>query len=63
MSKLGDGSRFKEVEEEAAEHGARNPAAVAAAAGRAKYGEKKMEKWAEKGNARKKKEEMARKVK
>lgn len=33
---------FKKVEEEARESGARNPAAVAAAAGRKKYGAKAM---------------------
>ena len=33
---------FKKVEEEARESGARNPAAVAAAAGRKKYGSKAM---------------------
>lgn len=39
---LGEGSRFKKVEAEAKKSGAKNPAAVAAAAGRKKYGEKKM---------------------
>lgn len=39
---LGEGSRFKRVEAEAKKSGAKNPAAVAAAAGRKKYGEKKM---------------------
>lgn len=60
MSKLGDGSRFKEVAKEAG--GGKEGAAVAAIEGRKKYGEKKMEKWAEKGKARKRKEAMARKV-
>ncbi len=41
-AKLGSGARFKAVERKAAASGARNPAAVAAAAGRKKYGTKKM---------------------
>lgn len=48
-AKLGSGSRFKKVEEEAAKGGAKNPAAVAAAAGIKKYGVKRMEKMAQKG--------------
>jgi len=39
---LGQGGRFAAVEASARKSGARNPAAVAAAAGRAKYGAKKM---------------------
>jgi len=39
---LGAGGRFAAVEASAKKSGARNPAAVAAAAGRAKYGAKKM---------------------
>jgi hypothetical protein len=39
---LGSGERFKAVEASAKASGARNPAAVAAAAGREKYGKKKM---------------------
>lgn len=39
---LGQGGRFAAVEQSAAASGARNPAAVAAAAGRKKYGAKKM---------------------
>ena len=35
---LGTGERFKQVEASAAAHGAANPAAVAAEAGRRKYG-------------------------
>lgn len=50
--KLGSGKRFAAVEKSAAASGARDPAAVAAAAGRKKYGSKKMEKMAEKGRAR-----------
>lgn len=41
-AKLGSGARFKAVEKAAAKSGAKNPAAVAAAAGIAKYGQKKM---------------------
>jgi hypothetical protein len=52
-AKLGSGSRFKEVEREAAKSGAANPAAVAAKAGIAKYGVKKMEKMAQAGKKRK----------
>lgn len=47
--KLGSGARFKAVEKAAAASGARDPAAVAAAAGRAKYGNKKMQTMAAKG--------------
>lgn len=61
MSKLGDGSRFKKVAEEAG--GGKEGAAIAAIEGRKKYGEGRMEKWAEKGKARKKKEALARNVK
>ena len=43
-AKLGSGKRFKAVEAEAKASGARNPAAVAAAAGRRKYGEAEMAK-------------------
>lgn len=46
---LGEGSRFKKVEAEAKKSGAKNPAAVAAAAGRKKYGEKKMAAMSAKG--------------
>ena len=38
LPKLGTGKRFKAVEASAAKSGARNPAAVAAAVGRKKYG-------------------------
>lgn len=47
--KLGSGARFRAVEKSAAASGASNPAAVAAAAGRKKYGEKKMAKLSAKG--------------
>lgn len=46
---LGQGGRFKAIEEKAKKSGAKNPAAVAAAAGIAKYGEKKMVKLEQKG--------------
>ena len=48
-ARLGSGSRFKAVERQAAASGARNPAAVAAAAGIKKYGKAKMEKMAAAG--------------
>lgn len=41
-AKLGSGARFKAVERSAKASGARDPAAVAAAVGREKYGAKKM---------------------
>jgi hypothetical protein len=46
---LGQGGRFKAIEKEAAKSGAKNPAAVAAAAGMKKYGKKKMVKLEQKG--------------
>jgi hypothetical protein len=52
--KLGSGERFKEVERKAAASGARDPGAVAAAAGIKKYGVKKMEKMAHAGKERRK---------
>ena len=48
-AKLGSGERFKAVEAEAKAGGAKNPAAVAAAAGRNKYGAAKMAKMAAAG--------------
>lgn len=48
-AKLGSGKRFAAVEKAAAASGARNPAAVAAAIGRKKYGSKKMATMAAKG--------------
>jgi len=48
-AKLGSGARFAAVEKKAAASGAKNPAAVAAAAGIKKYGVKKMEAMAHKG--------------
>ena len=52
-AKLGSGTRFKKIEEEAKKSGAKNPAAVAAAAGIKKYGVKKMEKMAQAGKKKK----------
>lgn len=49
---LGSGERFKAVEKSAESSGARNPAAVAAAAGRSKYGNKKMSRMAASGRHR-----------
>lgn len=48
-AKLGQGGRFAAVEAAARKSGARNPAAVAAAVGRKKYGQKKMTKLSVKG--------------
>ncbi len=46
---LGQGGRFAAVMKSAAASGARNPAAVAAAVGREKYGAKKFQAMAAKG--------------
>ena len=51
-AKLGSGKRFAAVAAKAKAGGARNPNAVAAAAGIAKYGKKKMEKMAQAGKRR-----------
>lgn len=48
-AKLGAGGRFAAVEAAAKKSGAKNPAAVAAAVGRKKYGAKKMASLAAKG--------------
>lgn len=50
--KLGSGARFKAVEASAAASGAKNPAAVAANAGRKKWGASKMASMAKAGKAR-----------
>jgi hypothetical protein len=50
--KLGSGARFKAVEAAARRGGAKNPAGVAAAAGRAKYGKKKFQAMATAGRKR-----------
>lgn len=51
--KLGSGARFRAVAASARKSGARNPAAVAAAVGRSKYGKKRMAKMAAAGRRRK----------
>ena len=51
--KLGSGARFKAVERSAAASGARDPAAVAAMAGRKKLGAAKMAKMAAAGRRKK----------
>lgn len=50
--KLGGGGRFAAIEAAAAKSGAKNPAAVAAAAGIKKYGVKKMTAMAKAGKKR-----------
>jgi hypothetical protein len=52
-AKLGSGKRFEAIEEKAEKSGARDPAAVAAAAGIKKYGVKKMESMSKAGKKRK----------
>ena len=49
MPKLGSGKRFAAIERKAAAGGARDPAAVAAAAGIAKYGKRRMARMATSG--------------
>lgn len=51
---LGQGGRFAAVKATAAKSGAKDPAAVAAAAGMKKYGKQKMEQMAQSGKAAKK---------
>ena len=51
---VGKGSRFKAIAKSAKLGGAREPEAVAAAVGRAKFGQKKMTKMAVAGKKRKK---------
>lgn len=51
-AKLGSGARFKAVEASARKSGADDPAAVAAAVGRKKYGSKKMAQLSAKGRKR-----------
>jgi len=53
--KLGSGARFRAVAASAARSGARNPNAVAAAAGRKKWGGKKMAALSAAGRKRKRK--------
>lgn len=52
LPKLGSGARFKAVEEKAKESGARDPAAVAAVAGREAHGAKQMAHYAAMGQHR-----------
>lgn len=52
-AKLGSGARFKAVERAAAKSGASDPAAVAAAVGRKKYGDEAMQKMAAAGRKKK----------
>lgn len=51
--RLGGGGRFKAIERKAAASGASDPRAVAAAAGIAKYGKRKMSRMAQAGKRRK----------
>ncbi len=51
-TKLGGGGRFAKLEAEAKKGGAKNPEAVAAAAGIKKYGKEKMAKMAAAGRKR-----------
>ncbi len=53
---LGSGERFAAIEEKAKKGGAKDASAVAAAAGIAKYGQKKMTAMAQAGKRRAKKE-------
>lgn len=48
-AKLGSGGRFAALKNKLSGKGVKNPAAVAAAIGRKKYGAKKMATWAAKG--------------
>jgi len=51
--KLGSGARFKSLEHELARRGnVKDPAALASAIGRAKYGEKRMEQMSARGRRR-----------
>jgi hypothetical protein len=52
-AKLGSGARFAAIKRKAAAGGAKNPAAVAAAAGMARYGTARMAKMAAAGRKRK----------
>lgn len=52
MPPLGSGARFKALQGELAKRGAKNPGAMAAAIGRAKYGKVKMSKMAAAGRKR-----------
>lgn len=60
-SPLGSGKRFRAIAADARRRGARNPNAVAAAAGRKKYGAKKMAQLAAAGRKRKARKRKGRK--
>jgi hypothetical protein len=53
--KLGGGARFAAIEAKAKASGARDPAAVAAAAGMKAHGKAQMQEWAKAGRKRAKK--------
>ena len=53
--RLGSGKRFKTLANKMAREGVNDPDAVAAAIGRKKYGNKKMQSMAEKGKERREK--------
>ena len=48
-SKLGSGTRFRELTNKLRSHGASNPKALAASIGRKKYGKKRFQKLSAKG--------------
>lgn len=52
-AKLGSGARFKAIAKKAKKSGARDPDAVAAAAGIKKYGKKRMSEMAARGRRKK----------
>lgn len=54
-AELGSGKRFEAIEAKALASGAKNPAAVAAVAGRKAHGKKAMARYSKMGKARKKK--------
>lgn len=54
--KLGSGERFRKVETSAREGGAKDPAAVAAAVGRKKYGKERFQQLARQGAIRKRRQ-------
>jgi len=58
-AKLGSGVRFKNLANKMAREGVNDPDAAAAAAGRRKYGNKKMASMAKKGKARHEKDRMS----
>lgn len=50
--KLGSGARFRKLTEELARKGAKDPAALAASIGRAKYGKARFQRMAQAGRKR-----------